>query len=110
MTITISELTFNAIIGLLDFERVKEQKVIVDCVIDYRYEKTFLDYSTIAALIEQELKTRQFELIEEALLHLETVLFETFPQILILELKISKPDILRNCTVSVSNKRIFKEN
>ncbi len=108
MTITISNLTFNAIIGLLDFERVTEQKVIVNCQIEYDYKSDFIDYAVVADIIETEIKYEKFELIEEALLHLETKIYAKFPIISILELKITKPDILDNCTVSVGNKAIFK--
>ena len=108
MTISISALTFNAIIGLLDFERITEQKVVVDCQIEYEYQNDFIDYAVIATIIEKEIKHEKFELIEEALLHLEKKIHIKFPNISILELKITKPDILNNCTVSVGNKANFK--
>ncbi len=108
MTITISSLTFNAIIGLLDSERLKEQKVVVDCLIEYEYKNSFIDYAVVVAIIENEIKERKFELIEEAILHLEKKIHVKFPNISILELKITKPDILNNCTVSVGNRGIFK--
>ena len=108
MIIDISNLSFNAIIGLLDFERVTEQKVLVDCQIEYEYTSDFIDYSVVATIIEDEIKAEKFELIEEALLHLESKIHSKFPTISILQLKITKPDILNNCSVSVSNKAIFK--
>ncbi len=108
MTITINTLTFNAIIGLLDFERLKEQKIVVDCIIEYDYESNFIDYAVVAAIIEETIKEEKFKLIEESLLHLEKKLHVKFPNISILELKITKPDILNNCSVSVGNRGIFK--
>ena len=108
MTININDLTFSTIIGLLDFERVNEQKVIIDCIIEYDYQDNFINYADIVKLIENTIKTQKFELIEEALLYLEKKLHVKFPNISTLELKITKPDILDNCTVSVGNKAIFK--
>ncbi|MEA2111963.1 MAG: dihydroneopterin aldolase [Campylobacterota bacterium] len=108
MTININNLTFKAIIGLLDFERITEQKVLVDCQIEYEYSSNFINYAVVAELIEAEIKSEKFQLIEEALLHLEKKIHVKFPNISILELKITKPDILNNCTVSVGNKAIFK--
>jgi dihydroneopterin aldolase len=108
MTISINDLTFSAIIGLLDFERVNEQKVIVECIIEYDYDDAFINYADVAAEIQSSITTQKFELIEEALIYLEKKLHVKFPNISTLELKITKPDILSNCTVSVGNKAIFK--
>ncbi len=104
MTITISALTFDAIIGLLQVERIAAQQVIVDCRIEYDYHaQNFIDYVEIITLIETTLKTQQFELLEEALRYLETVLHKTFPNITVLTLKITKPTIIPNALVSVGN-------
>ena len=102
MTIEIKDLEFLTIIGILDFERITPQKVRINCRIDYDYNGDFLNYALVADKIETTLKVEQFELIEEALLHLKSTLKGEFSLINTLFLKISKPDILTNCEVSLS--------
>ncbi|MCH9740316.1 MAG: dihydroneopterin aldolase, partial [Epsilonproteobacteria bacterium] len=61
MTIHIESLTFDAIIGILDFERVTPQKVIIDMEIDYEYtEKTFINYVDIIETVQGLMKKNQY--------------------------------------------------
>ena len=53
-------------------------------------------------LIQKELKEKRYELLENALIGLKEVLYTTYPHLQTLSLKISKPDILVDCTVSLS--------
>ncbi len=110
MTIHIDTLTFNVIIGLLDFEREKQQKVIIDLKASYDYkDEQFIDYADIVLLIETNLKSRRYKLLEEALIGLKTLLSHTYPQLKTLQLKISKPDILKQCHVAMSHSWNFKQ-
>ncbi|MDA3947493.1 MAG: dihydroneopterin aldolase [Helicobacteraceae bacterium] len=102
MQISIKDLEFETIIGNLDFERITKQRVRINCTIEYQYEKRFLDYALITKHIEEQMINHEFELIEEAILSLKRSLKREFPLILSLFLKISKPDILANCEVSLS--------
>jgi dihydroneopterin aldolase len=103
MTIHIEDLTFDVIIGLLDFERDRPQRVIIDLQASYDYnDDQFIDYADMVLLIENELKEKRYELLENALLGLKEVLTTTYPDLQTLSLKISKPDILSQCTVSLS--------
>ncbi|NOR56828.1 MAG: FolB domain-containing protein [Sulfurovum sp.] len=103
MTIHIEDLTFDVIIGLLDFERDRPQNVIVNLVCDYDYaEDNFINYADIVEHLENKLKSEQYELLENALLGLKDLLRETYPQIQSLKIKIAKPDILPQCTVALS--------
>ena len=103
MKIEISDLTFKCIIGILDFERTKKQKVIVNISFEYNFSKDlFIDYSEISQLIKTTMKKEKFLLLEDAILHLESLLINTY-QISNLYIKISKPNILKNCVVSLSN-------
>ena len=103
MTIHIEDLTFDVIIGLLDFERDRPQRIIIDLEASYEYkEGQFIDYADMVLLIQKELKEKQYELLEDALLGLKELLSTTYPQLQTLFLKISKPDILPQCTVSLS--------
>lgn len=103
MTIHIEALTFDVIIGLLDFERDRPQRVIIDLEASYDYsDNVFIDYADMVLLIQNELKEKRYELLEEALIGVQKILYSTYPQIQSLSLKISKPDILPQCRVSLS--------
>ncbi len=104
MKIYIENLNFNCIIGILDFERKNKQKVIIDISFKYTYKnrKTFIDYSEISKNIEKIMKKRKFKLLEEAIIYIENFLYKNY-NIKKLNIKISKPDILTNCIVSVKN-------
>ena len=103
MIISIKNLTFNCIIGILDYERVKKQKVIINLSFEYKFEKNiFIDYSEISSFVEKQMKKKKFLLIEDAISFLETKLYKLY-KINNLIIKISKPTILKNCIVSVSN-------
>ncbi len=104
MTIHIDALQFDVIIGLLDFERDRPQRVIIDLEASYDYSnENFVNYADVASLIQKELKEKRYELLEEALLGLKNILFTTYPQLKTLKLKIAKPDILTECSVALSN-------
>lgn len=105
MRVNIDKLSFKTIIGILPSERIKKQKVLVDISFDYRYKENsdkFIDYSEVAKLVKKTIIKKRFELIEEAILYIETKLYKDYP-IENLSIKISKPNILKNCIVSVSN-------
>lgn len=102
MKILIENLTFETIIGILDYERTSAQQVRIDCTIDYPYsEGNFINYAEVAEIIEETMNQKQFELIETALNVLESTLKQNFPLIEELTLTIRKPDILTKCTVGV---------
>ena len=95
MTIHIEDLTFDVIIGLLDFEREKPQRVIINIEANYPYsDDQFIDYADMVMLIQNKLKEERYELLENALLGLKEILYTTYPQLNSLSIKISKPDIL----------------
>ncbi len=102
MQIEIKDLEFDTIIGILDFERKVKQSVRIYCSIDYTYEQHYINYALVAEHIEKAMHHHKFELIEEALLSLKVSLKKEFPRIETLYLKISKPNILDNCEVSLS--------
>ncbi len=103
MQIHIEALTFDSIIGLLDFERDRPQKVIVDLEASYDYtNEDYINYADIVTHIQNELKEKKYELLEEALLGLKERLYTNYPPLKTLKIKISKPDILPNCSVGLS--------
>jgi len=104
MTIHIEKLTFDVIIGILDFERDKAQKIIVDLEASYKYSKAnFIDYADIVMLIQNELKEKRYNLLEDALLGLKNLIYSTYPGFDSLSIKISKPNVLPECSVALSN-------
>ena len=105
MTITIEGLSFETIIGILDFERQTPQRVIVDCEISYEGE--YVDYAVVRAVIIETMQEEGFGLIEDALALLIPKLHEQFPQINTLRLKIAKPDIFDDCVVGVEESVTF---
>lgn len=105
MKVSIEQLTFKTIIGILPFERVKKQKVIIDISFEYEFSKKnkeFIDYSEVAILVKKTMNKEKFELIEDAILTLKQILTKQF-KLLNLQIKITKPTILKNCIVGVSN-------
>ncbi|MEA1920875.1 MAG: dihydroneopterin aldolase [Campylobacterota bacterium] len=103
MQIHIDDLSFECIIGLLDFERVKPQRVILTCKIEYSYQESqFINYADVADSMTSHMKNEKFELLESALEFLSEQLLASYPKIELLYLKIAKPDILANATVALS--------
>jgi len=102
MTIYIENLKFSCILGILDFERVTPQDVILNLNITYNYEKEFINYAEVTELLKKEMINNKFLLIEDALLKISAKLKENFPLIQTLYIKITKPSILPDTTVSVS--------
>ena len=103
MTIRIEALEFEAIIGLLDHERDRVQRVRIDLEAEYNYRPPeFLDYAHMVEIIKNHIIAKRYELLEEALEGLHTTLRTTFPEITSLHITIAKPDILPDCVVSLS--------
>lgn len=108
MKILIENLTFDCIIGILDFERVEAQKVMIDLSFKYKFKnddsikKSFIDYSIIVEELKNIMKQEKFELLEDAIIYIEKYLRKKY-KIKKLKLKISKPNILSNCVVSLQN-------
>jgi len=104
MTIHIESLTFDTIIGILDFERITPQSVIVDMVLDYVYENNnYINYADLILLIEKQMNEKKYELLETAIEELRENIILKYPQITKLNLKITKPNIINNAKVALSS-------
>ena len=103
MTIHIEDLKFQAILGILDFERVTPQEIIINITIEYLYNNDFIDYSKVVTIVKYSMIKNKFLLIEDALESLQSELLTKFSSIKNLSIKISKPSILPDCKVSVSD-------
>ncbi len=102
--IHIEDLTINAIIGILNFERLSKQRVIINLELIYNYidKSSFIDYSLIIKKIEELFDKKKYKLLEEAIDSIGSNLISLYPQITSLYIKISKPDIIKNASVSLS--------
>jgi len=104
MTIYIESLQIDAIIGLFDFEREREQQVSIDLEAVYIYDKkSFINYAALAEMIEKQIREERYFLLEEALIDLKEKISEAYPAIERLKLKIAKPNILKNCSVAIGH-------
>lgn len=110
MCIFIKELQFEAIIGILPEERVKAQRVKINAKIKYHYKDLeYLDYASVANCIMECVKTRQYDLLENALQDIAKHCFKTFSNIYLMKLYIEKPDILTHCKVGMQANFINKK-
>jgi len=103
LKINIKDLTFNCIIGILPFERKKKQKVVIDISLKYFYDTNnslFIDYSKIVTFVQKRMIKKRFKLIENAILYIRKKLKKRYKMKKI-KIKISKPNILSNCVVSI---------
>jgi len=99
ISIIIKDFEFETIIGVLDFERVKPQKVIINLEIAYEYNKAYLDYAKVSEIIKNILQTKKFEVLEDSLNYICSYLKNEYLNIREINLEILKPDILQNLTV-----------
>ena len=107
MKVHIEDFRFQCIIGILDFERANLQDVIINLELEYEYKTDFINYADVAQLIKSTMVNKRFELIEDALDNLFALLKENYQNILTLFIKITKPSILNDCLVSVSDFRTY---
>ncbi|WQY82611.1 dihydroneopterin aldolase [Helicobacter pylori] len=107
----IHNLVFETILGILEFERLKPQKISVNVDLFYTElpNKAYLDYMEIQELIQKMMQEKQYFLIEDALKDLSQILKTRYNEISELYLKISKLEISPNSQVGASVK-IYYEN
>ena len=103
MTIHIEELSISTIIGILDFERITPQNILINIKIDYPYKNNnFINYAEVIQIVEKRIIEKKYELLEDALKDIKKILFKSYPQMLRFYLKIAKPDIISNAQVALS--------
>ena len=99
--ILIKDLTFKAILGILEKERNEAQTVIVNMKIEYIDKKNYIDYAKVCDLVQNKIINGKYMLIEDAIDDIEFMLKKEFPQMKNLYLSIKKPEILKNALVGV---------
>ncbi|MGL2645160.1 FolB domain-containing protein [Helicobacter pylori] len=102
----IHHLVFETILGILEFERLKPQKISVNLDLFYTElpNKAYLDYMEIQEIIQNTMREKQYLLIEDALKDLSQILKTRYKEISKLFLKISKLEISPNSQVGASVK------
>ncbi|MGL2544375.1 FolB domain-containing protein [Helicobacter pylori] len=108
----IHNLVFETILGILEFERLKPQKISVNVDLFYTElpNKAYLDYMEIQELIQKMMREKQYLLIEDALKDLSQILKTRYKEISELFLKISKLEISPNSQVGASVKIYYETN
>lgn len=79
----IHNLVFETILGILEFERLKPQKISVDLDLFYTElpNKAYLDYMEIQEIIQNTMREKQYLLIEDALKDLSQILKTRYKKI-----------------------------
>ncbi|GAA7859448.1 dihydroneopterin aldolase [Helicobacter pylori] len=106
----IHNLVFETILGILEFERLKPQKISVNLDLFYTElpNKAYLDYMEIQELIQKMMQEKQYLLIEDALKDLSHALKTRYSEISELYLKINKLEISPNSQVGASVKICYE--
>ena len=82
MQITLNQLTFQTIIGILPEERITPQEVVLNLKITYTYTSNeFINYADVASFLEITMQHEKYLLIEDALHDLCEKLLTKFPLI-----------------------------
>ncbi len=111
MTIHIEELRFECIIGILDFERLTPQEVIVNLELTYDYvQDEFINYAEVIELVQQRMVKEKYELLETAIDEIISMLSLRYANLNSLNLKISKPNIIKDAKVSLSKHHQIERN
>ena len=96
MTTIIKDYEFSTIIGLLDFERERPQKVRVS--VEFQSGE-FIDYIEVINFIEEIYAREKFGTVESSLEICAKKLKEKFNSLSSLKMEILKTEIVKNATV-----------
>lgn len=95
---------FNCIIGILDFERVEKQKLIVKVKAK---ASEFLDYAKLSKFIKKSYKKEKFYTLEESLEFISLNAKQKFPSLEYIKINSFKPKILKKTKVGVSLEKFY---
>lgn len=96
ITTLIKDYEFETIIGMLDFERVNEQKVRINA--EFK-SAGFIDYVEVIEFIEMIYNEHKFQTVENSLEICSQKLKEKFNSLKSLKMEILKTEILKNALV-----------
>ena len=107
--IHIKDLTLNAIIGVLEHERIKQQPIIIDLSLECDLSlaaasdnlNDAVDYAHVCTVIESICTQNEFYLIEKLAQTIINQLLETYNSIRTVDITIYKPQAIRNAKVGI---------
>lgn len=99
--LTVKDLEFETIIGILDFERTKKQKVLLNAEFLYEFSEEILDYRLLREFLLQAFD-KNFDTLENALMYFKENIPKNFNNIRYFNIQLSKTQIFKDCLVSVS--------
>lgn len=104
ITVLIENLEFKTIIGMLEFERTKAQKIKIDAKFQAH---EFIDYALVCEILENEFNKNKFVKVEDALNYFCDFFKKKYPTINYFFMKIIKKEILQNADVGAMIEEIF---
>ena len=107
--IFIEELQAKAVIGVYDFEKVAPQPLVFDFELSVDIEKAMrsdclddtVDYAVFSEFVREWLMSNQFELLEKMLAELLAQLWQKFPAISAIRVKVKKPQAVADAVVGI---------
>ena len=107
--IHLKNLRFKCIIGLLECERIKKQKIKINLSLK---ADEFIDYAELAELLKAQMKKQKFYKIEDGLIFFKDFLKQKYPSLKLLKLQILKPQVFKLLTktkkLKISNFKYLK--
>ncbi|PSM52249.1 dihydroneopterin aldolase [Campylobacter blaseri] len=104
ITVLVENLEFKTIIGILDFERKKKQKIIVSVKFQ---AGEFIDYADVCKYIKKSFKKQKFMKVEDALEFFEAKFKKKYKSLTYLHIKIMKKEIIKSACVGASLENYF---
>lgn len=92
-------LRFKCIIGLLDFERIQKQTILIELEAK---SKKFLDYAKLCTRIKKIYKKKKFKTIEKSLKYVCKNIKKHHKKLTFITITCYKPDIIENAKVGVT--------
>lgn len=104
ISVFVDDLEFDTIIGLLDFERVKSQKIRVS--MEFIADE-FIDYAVVCKFTQKEFDNQKFYKVEDALEYFSFKFKDIYPTLKEFYMKISKPNIIVNAIVGAKIRKNY---
>ncbi|MCI6988956.1 MAG: dihydroneopterin aldolase [Campylobacter sp.] len=99
ITVFVRDLSFEAIIGIFDFERDNPQKIVVDASF---VADEFVDYAEVCKEIISLFKSERFYKVEDALEFFANFYKEKFQNLRKFTMSVTKTEIIENTRVGAS--------
>lgn len=107
-TVGIRGLDISCIIGVLENERIDEQVLHVDVLVEYDFAGAVLtdsvddalDYRQLAAVVRGDLETQQYGLLESAATGVGRAIARAYPAVRRFEVEIRKPEAIAGRAVA----------